>query len=177
MAEQKKQTTTELIKHELGLKTASGYPDKDKVGNLAVEQIIKISMIKDKDVLHNSFKSVVKSVAGSCNSLGVLIEGVNSKEFCKMADEGKFDMEINSKATNVSSDKKERLKNELEVFKKSMEKELEALKKAKEEQAAKKAAAGAVAEGVAAAPGTEAKPAATEVKKEEAKKEEKAGKK
>ncbi len=83
MTEQKKQTTTELVKAELGLKTASGYPDKDKVGNLAVEQIIKISTAKEKDVLHNTFKAVVKSIAGACNSLGVLIEGIqrNSAEW------------------------------------------------------------------------------------------------
>jgi hypothetical protein len=162
--EQKKTTTTELIKKELGLKTASGYPDKDKVGNFSVEQIIKISKLKEKDILHRNFKSVVKSVAGSCNSLGVLIEGMQSGEFCRMVNEGKFDKEINAQKTDVPQDKKEILKQQLEDYKKSKSGELEELKKKKEAAAEKKAA------GAAGAEGGEKK---EEEKKEEPKKEEK----
>ena len=105
--------TSELIKNELGLKKAASYPNVEKVGNLGVEQIIKIAKMKEDSILHNSLKSAVKTVAGSCNAAGVLIEGLVSKDFNKLVEEGKFDKEINEEKTEISEEKKKVLEEKL----------------------------------------------------------------
>ncbi len=72
--------TAELLKKELGIETASGESKKTKVGNLAIEQLIKIAKIKSPSMTAATFRAAVKSVAGSCVSLGILIENKEAKE-------------------------------------------------------------------------------------------------
>src|SRR3989344_3963867 len=82
---------SELIKKEIGIEKGSGIPDKNKVGNLAVEQIVKLAKMKQDSLLFNNFKSAVKSVIGSCNSLGVLVEGKPAKEINIEINSGNYD--------------------------------------------------------------------------------------
>lgn len=105
--------TSELIKNELNIKKGASYPNVEKVGNLGVEQLIKIAKMKEDSILHNTLKSAVKTVAGSCNALGVLVEGLESKEFNKLVEEGKFDKEIKEEKTEVSNEKKKVLEEQL----------------------------------------------------------------
>ena len=125
--------TSELIKNELGIKKGAAYPNVEKVGNLSVEQIIKIAKMKEDSILHNTLKSAVKTVAGSCNAAGVLVEGLESKDFNKLIEEGKFDKEINEEKTEVSEEKKKVLEEQLEEAKVKHQGELEK-KKAKEKK-------------------------------------------
>lgn len=127
--------TSELIKKELDIKKGSGKPDKEKLANLAIEQVIKIAKMKQDSMLTNNFKSVVKSMIGSCNSLGILIEGKTSKEVNQDIDAGKYDDEINAQKTDVPENKKEILQKQLEEVQKKFKVELE---KAKAEEEAKK---------------------------------------
>lgn len=120
----------ELIKKELNLQKGSGTPDKQKVGNLSIESIIKVAKMK-KDTMHaNTLKSAVKSASGSANSLGILIEGKQSKEICEMIDKGVFDKEINGEITTTPEDKKQLLKSQLDSYNQLMKKELEKMKAA-----------------------------------------------
>src|SRR3989344_201296 len=98
---------SELIKKELNLQKGSSFPNKDKVFNIGIEQAIKIAKMKESSILHNSLKSVVKTVIGSCNSLGILVEGKKSDEIGKDIDEGKYDKEINSVKTEMDESKKD----------------------------------------------------------------------
>ena len=97
--------TAELIKSELGIKKGASIPQFEKVGNLGIEQVIKIAKMKEDNILHNSFKAVVKTVIGSCNSLGILVEGLDGKEVNKLIDKGKFDKEINERKDKISEEK------------------------------------------------------------------------
>src|SRR3989344_3649125 len=99
----------ELLKKELGLETASGDHKKVKVGNLAIEQIISIAKTKLPDNLENNLKAMVRSVVGTCVSLGVLVESKSPIEVSKEIAEGKYDKEINSEKTELSSEKKKEL--------------------------------------------------------------------
>ena len=119
---------SELIKKELGLQKGSSFPNKDKVSNMGIEQVIKIAKMKESDILHNSLKSVVKTVIGSCNALGILVESKEARDINKEVDEGKFDEEINEGKTEVSEDKKKKLEEELEEFNKEYLVEVEKLK-------------------------------------------------
>ena len=131
---------SELIKKEIGIEKGSGIPDKNKVGNLAVEQVVKLAKMKQDSLLFNNFKSAVKSVVGSCNSLGVLVEGKPAKGINMEIDSGDYDSIINDQKTEVSEEKKNilamQLKEVQERIKKEMEK-AEAERKAEEAKAKK----------------------------------------
>ena len=95
----------ELIKNELSIEKGSGTPDKVKVANISVEQVIKIARMKKDSMLVKTLKAAVKTVAGSCNSAGVLIEGQQAHEFCEDVNQGKYDHEINKELTEHSKEK------------------------------------------------------------------------
>jgi len=145
---------SQLIKKELGLKKGSGIPNKDFQANLGIEQAIKVAKMKMDSLFVNSLKSAVKTIAGSCNASGILIEGMRSIEFNKAVEAGKFDKELQSENTEITDEKKKQLAEQLANVKKKFVGELEkiaAAKKAKEDKDAKKEAKGATAT-VAAAP-------------------------
>lgn len=120
--------TSELIKSELGVKKAASYPNLEKIGNLGIEQIIKIAKMKEDSILHNSFKAIVKTVTGSCNSLGVLVEGLESKDINKLIDEGKFDKEINEVKIEINEEKKKILEEQLKKIQTKHQGELDKIK-------------------------------------------------
>ena len=137
---------SELIKKEIKVDKGSGTPDKNKIGNLSMEQVVKLAQMKQDSLLFNNFKSAIKSVIGSCNSSGVLVEGKIAKRINKEVDEGKFDDIINNQKTEISQEKIEELKEQLQKFQDKLKKVLakeEAEKKAEEEKGKK---AGEVAE-------------------------------
>ncbi len=63
-----------LIKKELGLETASGVPNKTKVGKLTKAQVQKIAEIKMPDLNAASLESAMSMVAGTARSMGVEVE-------------------------------------------------------------------------------------------------------
>ena len=63
-----------LIKKELGIETASGRPNKDKVGKLTKEQVQKIATIKMPDLNAGSLEAAMSMVAGTARSMGVTVE-------------------------------------------------------------------------------------------------------
>ena len=63
-----------LIKKELGLETASGRPNRDKVGKLTKEQVKKIATIKMPDLNAGSLEAAMSMVAGTARSMGITVE-------------------------------------------------------------------------------------------------------
>ena len=63
-----------LIKKELGLETASGRPNKEKVGKPTKEQVKKIATIKMPDLNAGSLEAAMSMVAGTARSMGVTVE-------------------------------------------------------------------------------------------------------
>lgn len=124
--------TSELIKKELGIERASGARLKQKVGNLAIEQVISVAKAKHDAMLSNDFMASVKSVIGTCQALGVLIENKETKEIMQDINEGKFAEEINAKKTDVDPEKRK----ELDTHFSTVTAEQEAVKKAEEEEKA-----------------------------------------
>ena len=64
----------QLIKKELGLKSGSGVPQRDKVGQLTDEQLTKIAEIKMPDLNANDIEAAKAIVAGTARSMGVTVE-------------------------------------------------------------------------------------------------------
>ena len=62
-----------LIKKALGLESASGKPNKDKVGTLTKAQVKEIAELKMKDLNAASIESAMSMIEGTARSMGVLI--------------------------------------------------------------------------------------------------------
>ncbi len=137
-----------LLKKELGIAKGSGTQLKNIVGNASIEQIISIAKTKMQNLLCKDLKSAVKVVAGTCVSLGILIENKQAKEIEKDIEAGKYDKEISQVKTETSPEKKKMLNDYLKEVQKKQDLML------KQEQAAKEAAE-------QAAPAATATPAAT----------------
>ncbi len=158
----------ELLKKEIGIEKGSGERKKLLAGNMAIEQIIKVAKIKHQNMLAKEPKAAVKSVVGSCLSLGIIIENEDPKKIEEQISKGKYDKEIAEGKTEASLEKLEQLKLYFEQVRTKQE---EAIKKEEEAKAAEEAKKAEVAK--PAAPGEEKKP---EEKAEEKKVEEKKSK-
>ncbi|MET3616860.1 large subunit ribosomal protein L11 [Peptoniphilus olsenii] len=64
-----------LIKKALKLDTASGEPNKKKVGKLTKAQVEEIAKIKMPDLNAASLESAMSMVAGTARSMGIEVEG------------------------------------------------------------------------------------------------------
>jgi large subunit ribosomal protein L11 len=84
-------TTPALIVSELKIEKGSGTPNTAKVGNLTMEQIIRVAKIKRPEMLAKTLKLAAKEVLGSCVSMGVTVENKDPREVQKEIDEGKHD--------------------------------------------------------------------------------------
>lgn len=152
-------STSQLLKKELNIELGSGEANVAKVGVISIEQAIKVAKMKESSLLINSLKAGVKNVVGSCQSLGILVEGKEPKEVMKEIDSGVYDAEIKAEKTETPSDKASKfaeMTKRLESAKKARDKEKEAAKAAAEAEAAAKAKEAPAA----AAPAAGAKPIA-----------------
>lgn len=85
--------TSALIKKELGLPLgAKGEASKgqETVGDISVEQLIKVAKMKEADIVSSDLKNAVKQVVGTCNSMGITIEGKKAREAIKAIDSGEI---------------------------------------------------------------------------------------
>ena len=63
-----------LIKKALGLKSASGKPNKEKVGKLTMEQVKAIAEQKMPDLNAASLEAAMSMVIGTAKSMGITVE-------------------------------------------------------------------------------------------------------
>jgi large subunit ribosomal protein L11 len=84
-------TASALLVAELKIEKGSGTPNSAKVGNLSVEQIVRIAKIKRPELLAKTLKGAAKEMMGTCVSVGVTIEGKDPREVQKEVDDGKYD--------------------------------------------------------------------------------------
>lgn len=80
-----------LILNELGLEKGSGSPSTHKIGNLTIDQAIKIAKMKYDNLLGSEIKQKTKEIIGTCVTLGVNVEGKKPKVIQKAIDDGDFD--------------------------------------------------------------------------------------
>ncbi len=148
--------TSQLIKKEVNAEKGSGTPNKLKVGNIGIEQAIKVAKMKESSSLANNLTNNIKEVIGCANSLGVLVESKTSAELTREINAGNFDKMINSELTDVPKEKLDQLAKDLVRVNEEIKKKEEKLK-AMEAEFEKEAAATVVAKAPAAAEGEAAK--------------------
>ena len=88
--------TSALIIKEMGVEKGSG--DKTVVGDITMEQVLKIANIKRKGLLSKTMKHAASEVIGTAGSLGATIEGMSSKEAQLALANGKYDEILEAKA-------------------------------------------------------------------------------
>ncbi|MEM4260662.1 MAG: 50S ribosomal protein L11 [Candidatus Woesearchaeota archaeon] len=103
---------SQLILKEAGIQKGSSNPLLEKVADLKIEQIIKIAKMKDDSLLGKTLKEKIKEVVGSCQSIGVMVEGVDARTALKQIEEGKYDAEIKAEKTELSAEELKQLEEE-----------------------------------------------------------------
>ena len=114
-----------LVRKEAGVEKGASNPLADKVADLKIEQIIKIAKMKEDALLGKDMISKVKEILGSCDSMGVMVEGKQAREIIADINKGEFVEKIKAGKTELSA---EELK-KLEAEKKKLQEELEKKRK------------------------------------------------
>ena len=154
---------SELLKKELGLEKGSGTQLKMQVANASIEQIISIAKTKLPNMLCNNLKSAVKTIVGTCVSLGILIENKSALDVGKLIDAGKYDKEIQEERTETFQEKREKLDKYFNEIHTKQEKAIE-------QEEAEKEVVEEAKESVEATEGTKPEEAKSEEVKEKEKK-------
>ncbi|HXX88221.1 MAG TPA: 50S ribosomal protein L11 [Candidatus Acidoferrum sp.] len=84
-------TTSALIVSELKIEKGSGTPNTQKVGDLKIEQVVRIAKMKRPELLAKDLKGATKEILGACVSMGVTAENKDPREVQKEIDQGKYD--------------------------------------------------------------------------------------
>ena len=132
--------TTELLKKEVNAEKGSPMPNKVKIGNLAIEQIVKIAKMKKEDMTASSLKKAVKTVLASCISLGILVESKEPKQVIEEVDQGVYDEIIEKGIEKPGEEKLKKLASDFEAVKKAQESLVKEIEKKAEKAAEEKSA-------------------------------------
>jgi len=132
--------TTELLKKEVNAEKGSPMPNKVKIGNLAIEQIVKIAKMKKEDMTASSLKKAVKTVLASCISLGILVESKEPKQVIEEVDQGVYDEIIEKGIEKPEEEKLKKLASDFEAVKKAQESLVKEIEKKAEKAAEEKSA-------------------------------------
>ena len=131
---------SELIKKQINIEKGSGEQLKMQAGNASIEDIISVAKTKFPNMLCKDLKAAVKTVMGTCGSLGVLIESKPAIDVLEHVKSGKYDKEIEEEKTETDPEKRKQLDiyfkethTAQEKQKQAEEAEAEAAKTAKEE--------------------------------------------
>ncbi len=87
--------TSALILRAIGAAKGSGTPNTTTIGNLTIEQVKEIARAKSPELTALDMKTAVLTIAGTCLSMGVTIEGRPAKEFQKEVRDGKWNSQLN----------------------------------------------------------------------------------
>ena len=80
-----------LILNEIGAEKGSGAPSTHKIGNLTIDQAIKVAKMKYDNLLGKELKQKTKEIIGTCVTMGVTVEGKKPQETQKAIGEGEYD--------------------------------------------------------------------------------------
>ncbi len=84
-------TASALIVAELKVEKGSGTPNSVKIGDLSMEQIVRIAKIKGPQLLAPTVKKATKELLGTCVSLGVTVDSKDPREVQKEIDDGTYE--------------------------------------------------------------------------------------
>jgi large subunit ribosomal protein L11 len=80
-----------LLVREAGVSKGSGKTKTEWVGNISMEQLVKIARAKMNDSYASTLKAAVKELLGTCLSLGLKVDGKEPKRVLQEVKEGRYD--------------------------------------------------------------------------------------
>jgi len=104
--------TSQLVIKEAKIQKGSGNPKQEKLADLKIEQVIKIAKMKEDALLGKTTSERVKEVIGTCNSMGILIEGKPAVEAIRDIEQGAFAGEIAAEKTELTAEELKQLEEE-----------------------------------------------------------------
>ena len=84
-------TASALIVSELKIEKGSATPNTEKVGDLTMEQVVRIAKVKRPQLLASTLKGATKEMLGTCVSMGVTVEGKDPRDVQQEIDEGNYE--------------------------------------------------------------------------------------
>jgi large subunit ribosomal protein L11 len=84
-------TTTSLLLRAAGAEKPSGDPGHNKVGDLDIEKIIEIAILKKPELNAKSLRAAVKTILGTAKSIGITVSGKDPRDVQKEIDKGLYD--------------------------------------------------------------------------------------
>jgi large subunit ribosomal protein L11 len=82
--------TSALIKKEAGVQKGSDNPKVTSVANLTIDQIKKVAEMKIENLSSHTIKSAMKEIIGTCNSLGITVDGKPAKKVQREIRHGEY---------------------------------------------------------------------------------------
>ena len=79
-----------LIKKELKIEAGAKNPKTETVGNLTIAQVKKIAEMKIDSLASYKIKKAMSEVIGTCNSMGVFVEGLKAVDAQRKLESGEF---------------------------------------------------------------------------------------
>jgi len=89
--------TSALILSKLGKEKATGNPGKEVTGDISMKDIIEIAKMKRTQLSAKTLAGAVRTVLGTCTSMGITVEGKDPRDVQKEVLEGKYDDIISEK--------------------------------------------------------------------------------
>lgn len=83
-------TTTALLLKEAGISEPSGDPMHKKIGDISLEKIVKIAILKKDSLSARNLKAAVKTILGSARSIGLTIDGRDPRDVQREIDSGLY---------------------------------------------------------------------------------------
>lgn len=86
--------TSALIKAEAKAEKGAGNPKTEVKGNISFEQVKKIAQMKMGKLNSYTIRSACREIIGSCNSMGITVDGKHAKDAQKDFAAGKYDAQL-----------------------------------------------------------------------------------
>lgn len=101
-----------LVKKEAGVEKFSSNPLSEKVADLKIEQVIKVAKMKFDSLLGKDMFAKVKEILGTCDGIGVLVEGKQAREIIADINKGAFADKIKAMKTELTAEDLKKLEEE-----------------------------------------------------------------
>ncbi|MDO8124659.1 MAG: 50S ribosomal protein L11 [Candidatus Hermodarchaeota archaeon] len=86
--------TSALIIKEVGVEKGTGATGTEITGDITFDQVLTVVRAKEADLLGSSRRNQVKSVLGTCVSMGVTIDGKDARTVQQEIDQGLHDEKL-----------------------------------------------------------------------------------
>jgi len=87
-------STFALLTQAVKITKGSGTPHSLEVGDLSFEELVSVAKKKKAGLYAATLKSATREVLGTCNSMGVTVDGKSAKEIQDLIKSGAYDAQL-----------------------------------------------------------------------------------